>query len=59
MFQCMKAKERNHVFSAPLSTSDMAMLKRVSEKEDIPMANLFRRWVRTEFERHFPGEKVA
>lgn len=59
MFQNMKVKERSHVFSAPLSASDMAMLKKVSEKEDIPMANLFRRWVRTEFDRHFPGEKIA
>jgi len=58
MFESMKSKERAHVFSAPLSESDMAMLKRVSAKEDIPMANLFRRWVRMEFERHFPGEKV-
>lgn len=59
MFQNMKAKERTHVFSVAMGLSDMAMLKKVSEKEDIPMANLFRRWVRTEFERHFPGEKVA
>ena len=54
----MKATERSHVFSAPLNAADMAKLKRVSEKEDVPMANLFRRWVRAEFERQFPGETV-
>lgn len=59
MLQNMKAKERSHVFSAPLSASDMAMLKKLSEKADIPMANLFRRWVRAEFACEFPGEKIS
>jgi hypothetical protein len=56
MKPAVSTKERKHVFSAPLSETDLAMLKRVSEAEDIPMANLFRRWVRSEFERRFPGE---
>jgi hypothetical protein len=58
IFNDMKTNERKHVFSAPLSETDMAMLKRISEHEDIPMANLFRRYVRTEFDRLFPGERV-
>jgi len=58
MFESMKSTERAHVFSAPLSESDMVMLKRVSAKEDVPMANLFRRWVRAEFARQFPNEKA-
>lgn len=54
----MKAKQRSYIFSSPLTPAEQQMLKRVSEKEDIPMANLFRRWVRSEFERLFPGEKA-
>ena len=50
-------KQRSYIFSSPLTQQEQRMLKRVSEKEDIPMANLFRRWVRAEFERQFPGEK--
>ena len=55
----MKKKERAHahVFSAPLSATDLAMLKKLSAAEDIPMANLFRRWVRQAFEARFPGER--
>jgi hypothetical protein len=51
-----KSDDRQHVFSVAMTHDDMKMLKRLSEFEDMPSANMFRRWVRSEFEKRFPGE---
>ncbi|NOU34572.1 MAG: hypothetical protein HOO96_42315 [Polyangiaceae bacterium] len=55
----MKTKERKHVFSAPRSETDIAALKRISEHEKSSVADLFRRYARSEFDRLFPGEPSA
>jgi hypothetical protein len=53
-----RGSKADTVFSVAMSLVDAEMLRRVAEAEDIPRSNLVRRWVRAEFERRFPGEKV-